>query len=366
MSAERTEAAAQAQFRGTAHVLFARDIGARIDLQAVRARLAASEATLGRRHGAPTWFEFDPPPLRVVQRGERLPAGRCRTTGETEITLFDFGVASVGFGVPFEGSLQDLVDLTAALGSDDGLAAAAGHTCEALMSSLGEAVHSARLDLLVEDYIVIHVRELPPGLAATALLERHGPDLARVLRAEQQGLAAQEIEEALSLRVAYTPGDLTLVDWNTALVFDRDAEAVRAVLEFANVQLLEMRFLDRRLDESLDRSWELLRARRLLDRLRGPGPAMEHVARLQVDAALLYERITNALKLLGDQYLARVWAHASRRLRLPDWNAAILHKLDTLDRIHSQLAQRASTLRLEALEWIVIALIAVSIVTSMH
>ena len=45
---------------------------------------------------------------------------------------------------------------------------------------------------------------------------------------------------------------------------------------------------------------------------------------------------------------------------------AILHKLDTLDRIHGQLAQRASTLRLEALEWIVIALIAVSIVTSLH
>jgi hypothetical protein len=357
---------ADERFAGTAHVIFARDVGARIDLAAVRARLAASEAVLGRRHAAPSWFGFDPPPLRVVQPAAPLPAGPWRTTGEAEITLFEFGVASVGFEVPFDGTLSDLAGFTSDLSTDETLVAEAGRVCDALLTELGDAVQQARLDPLVEDYVVIHVRGLPAGFAPAALLERHGPDLARVLRAERQPLATQEIEEALSARVAYTPADLTLVDWNAALVFDLDAEAVRAVLEFANVQLLEMRFLDRRLDESLDRSWELLRPRRLLPRLRGPGPAMQRVARLQVDAALLYERVTNALKLLGDQYLARVWTHASRRLRLPDWNATILHKLDTLDRIHGQLAQHASTLRLEALEWIVIALIAVSIAVSMH
>lgn len=354
------------RFAGTAHVLFARDVGARIDLGAVRARLAASEAVLGRRHAAPSWFGFDPPPLRVVQRGAALPAGPWRTTGEADITLFEFGVASVGFEVPFEGPLASLVELTSALGADEALAAEAGRVCTTLLAELGGAIQQARLDPLVEDYVVIHVRELPAGLPVSALLERLGPDLARVLRAEPQPLAAQEIEESLALRVAYTPGDLTLVDWNAALVFDLDADAVRAVLEFANVQLLEMRFLDRRLDESLDQSWELLRRRRWFGRLRSPGPAMERVGRLSVDAALLYERVTNALKLLGDQYLARVWTHASRRLRLPDWNASILHKLDTLDRIHGQLAQHASMLRLEVLEWIVIALIALSIALSLH
>ena len=359
-------AAVDERWAGTAHLVFARDIGSRIDLAAVRARLAAEQASLGRRHSAPAWFEFEPPPLRVMQRSTPLPAGGGRTTGEAEITLFDFGAASVGFAVPFEGTLEDLVALTCALTSDETLATQADQVTRALLAELGEAVQQPRLDPLVEDYLVVHVRERPTRLSPAVLLERHGADLARALRAERQPLATQEIEEALALRVSYTPDDLTLLDWNVALVFDRDSEAVRAVLEFANVQLLEMRFLDRRLDESLDRSWELLRPRGLLESLRGPGRAMERVARLQVDAALLYERVTNSLKLLGDQYLARVWTHAARRLRLPDWNAGILHKLDTLDRIHGQLAQRASTLRLEALEWIVIALIAVSIALSFH
>jgi hypothetical protein len=351
---------------GTAHVLFARDIGARIDLAAVRARLAAEEATIGRRHSAPAWFEFDPAPLRITQHEPPRAAGPARTTGEVEIVLYEFGAATVSFAVPFEGGFDELVALTCALTSEDALEREARARMETLLAALGDAVQAPRLDALVEDYVVLHVRDRTPELPPATLLERHGPDLSRILRAERLPLAAQEIEEALAARISYSTDDLALVDWNVALVFDRDADAVRAVLDFANVQLLEMRFLDRKLDESLDRSWELLRTRRLTDRLRGPGPAMVHVARLQVDAALLYESVTNALKLLGDQYLARVWSHAARRLRLPDWNAAIRHKLDTLDRIHGQFAERASALRLEALEWIVIALIALSIVLTMH
>lgn len=359
-------ASGDARLSGTAHLLFARDIGARIDLGAVRARLGAESAVIGRRHSAPAWFEFDPAPLRITQHDAPRPAGPARTSGEIEIVLYEFGAASVSFALPFEGTLETLVELSCALTGDEALEREARARMESLLRELGEAVQNPRLDELVEDYLVLHVAERDAALTPAALIERHGADLARVLRSERLRLSAQEVEEALVVRESYSVDDLALVDWNVAVVFDRDADAVRAVLEFANVQLLEMRFLDRRLDESLDRSWELLRSRRVRDRLRGPGPAMVRVAQLQVDAALLYESVTNALKLLGDQYLARVWNQAGRRLRLPDWTAAIRHKLDTLDRIHGQFADRASALRLEALEWIVIGLIALSIVLSMH
>jgi len=47
---------------------------------------------------------------------------------------------------------------------------------------------------------------------------------------------------------------------------------------------------------------------------------------MQVDAAVLFERVSNALKLLGDQYLARVYRSASQRLRLSEWNGSIVRK----------------------------------------
>lgn len=353
--------------RGTAHVLFARDLGARIDLAAARERLGgpATAATIGRRHSAPAWFEFDPPPLRVATPCAAVAAGAWRSTPEVESVLHDFGALSLGFCVPFDIPLDELPGLACELAASEAFAARADAQAADLSRRLGDALHQARLDPLVEDYLVLHILPREGDPPPAALLAAQRALLAGALRLERQPLSAQEVDDALASPVSYAPDDLALVDWNVAIVLDHDASAARAVLEFANVQLLEMRFLDRRLDESLDRSWELLLARRLADRLRGPGPAMERVARLQVDAALLHERVTNALKLLGDQYLARLWAQASRRLRLPDWNTGILHKLETLDRIHGQLADRAATLRLEALEWIVIALIALSIVLAL-
>jgi uncharacterized Rmd1/YagE family protein len=88
------------------------------------------------------------------------------------------------------------------------------------------------------------------------------------------------------------------------------------------------------------------------------------VAELQVDGALLFEGVNNALKLLGDQYLARLYRATSRRLHLDEWNASILRKLQSLDSIYEKMSNHLSHQRLELLEWIIIILIAVSILAS--
>jgi uncharacterized Rmd1/YagE family protein len=71
--------------------------------------------------------------------------------------------------------------------------------------------------------------------------------------------------------------------------------------------------------------------------------------------------VTNALKLIGEQYLTRIYGLASRRFHLSEWNDSISRKLQTLDSIYEKLSARASTNRMEVLEWIIIILIAVSI-----
>ena len=85
---------------------------------------------------------------------------------------------------------------------------------------------------------------------------------------------------------------------------------------------------------------------------------------MQVDGALLFERVTNTLKLLGDQYLARVYRLAAQRFHLEAWDASILRKLETLESIYGKMSNRATTRRMEVLEWIIIVLIAVSIALS--
>jgi hypothetical protein len=149
------------------------------------------------------------------------------------------------------------------------------------------------------------------------------------------------------------------------VIFGKEMDDVRAVLEFANVELLEMRMLDEQLDAALDEGYAALaRKPRLL-----PLPGLHdrdttHIAQLQVDGALLFERVTNTLKLLGDQYLARVYRLASHRFHLEAWDASILRKLETLESIYGKMSDRATTRRMEVLEWIIIVLIAVSIALS--
>ncbi len=138
---------------------------------------------------------------------------------------------------------------------------------------------------------------------------------------------------------------------------------VLAVLEFANVELLEMRFLDDQLDRALSDAFEATQ-RREQGIFASTAADMRRIARLQMDSAILFEGVNNALKLLGDQYLARVYRLAAQRLHLPEWDASIIRKLGTLESIYDKISDRQAVRRAETLEWIIILLIAFEIVMS--
>src|SRR5260370_1149543 len=75
--------------------------------------------------------------------------------------------------------------------------------------------------------------------------------VAQVLRAAPHSLSQQEIADATAMRLSFGPNDATIIDTDAAILFDPEGEDVRDLIEFANTQLLEMRFLDRELDDAL-------------------------------------------------------------------------------------------------------------------
>jgi hypothetical protein len=85
------------------------------------------------------------------------------------------------------------------------------------------------------------------------------------------------------------------------------------------------------------------------------------IAELQLDAAALYEGVNNALKLFGDQWLARLHGAATRRMHIEDYERSVLRKIEALDSVYAKLRDRQVQVRAEILEWIIIALIAVEI-----
>ena len=204
----------------------------------------------------------------------------------------------------------------------------------------------AELADFVETYVIFEIAALAPPCPPAELYTSYAREIAQILRAERAVPSDQEVSDALGHRISFSAEDVTFIDWDAALIVDRDAEDVRAVLEFANVELLEMRFLDQRLDDALDESYETLSRRHYgLRQLPGSTRAtLQRVGQLQVENAVLFEGVNNALKLLGDQYLARVYRLVSERFHLAEWDASILPNRRT-----------------EVLEWIVIVLIAAEI-----
>ena len=65
--------------------------------------------------------------------------------------------------------------------------------------------------------------------------------------------------------------------------------------------------------------------------------AMRQVRELELEATSLFERADNALKLIGDQYLSRVYAMASARFHLVEWQQSIRGKLDTVGDVYDLL-----------------------------
>jgi hypothetical protein len=97
-------------------------------------------------------------------------------------------------------------------------------------------------------------------------------------------------------------------------------------------------------------------------RLQHVRDSLRRIARLQIENAILFESVNNAIKMIGDQFLARVYRMAARRLHLDEWDASILRKLETLESIYEKLKDETTTRRMELLEWIIIALFLISIV----
>jgi hypothetical protein len=217
---------------------------------------------------------------------------------------------------------------------------------------------------LVEDYCVWHVGGFSPGLSGTEALARVPREIARLLTLERGELSEAAVAEIVRAPIRYFENDLFLAEWNAAFVYDPKFKDTAEVLEFLNVQVLELRFFDHLLHEAIEGvSEELLPRRRLFHILHDPYEVpLRRLSGIRTDVSLIRERIFNALKLVGDAYLARVYEEARRKVGAEKHEGTVRDQLATLTDIYTVLNNQAAAGRAETLELIIILLIAIEIV----
>ena len=367
------EPAAPETLTGHLHVYVAFDWGDEIDLEAARRQGAGVVLDMMRRPRTPVSIAYRPPPLRFPLGPimVAMPGLSGTPIHSAEATVFDFAGVSVALELPFSLRHDELPLLASRLAEPE-TALAVMQTARAILEPLYHKLLPAILkpswkDNMWEEYFVFQF-EPGPGVEPDLLLGGHAGWLAGLLRLEDEPLSKQEITEALRLVLRYGLHDLFIPDWGAAVLVDREGESDETLqaVEFANLQLLEFRHIDQRIDDILAQSDDLLRrvSRSRLPAWRGHHGALRLLGELSVEANTLFERTSNVLKIVGDQYLARVYRLMATRFHLPEWEKGIQRKLEVLEGLYQVISDQNNNFRAEFLEVVVVVLILTEILVS--
>jgi hypothetical protein len=344
---------------GTLHIYVAFDWGDEILLDRVRQLVPASAQELPRRRRTPSSFSYRPAPLFVPIPNVELELAELGLVQATaRVTLFDFGAVSLSLQVPFDVSADSLLRLAGSLADATPLIQKAREVLGPLNKQLqGAILDPAWQDDLSEEYFVF---QLPPESLQQAA---NAAWLAGMVHLESEPLSAEEVAEALRHRLSYSPLDLFVPDWTAAVLVDRDCDDTLQAISFANLQLLEFRHIDNRLDESLQVASRTIHPqnRSLIPYWRMHTQPLRVLGELKVEANGLFERAGNVLKLVGDPYLARVYRLMALRFHLETWIENIQRKLDVAEGVYQVVSDQADSFRTTFLEVIVVLLIFIEI-----
>jgi hypothetical protein len=348
---------------GAVRAYYLLDVADTIDLASMGADadkgLAPAEFPL-RPHTSPAYLQFPLPPLVAKLPEATIGDLRC----DVRVKYFDYGVISLRLSFDAKGTWNDLAALAERVRTDERIAQYAATTGALLCDEIASALDD-RHEPLVEDYFTIEIDRFTQPIDARSLVDEHGAALAGLLLGERAPLSEAETEEALRVRFSYYEDDLTIVQWDTAFLYDRSesARAIEDILEFANSQLIELRTYDALLDRELDVIYKMQPGspgRSLSGRREADQAAT--LRYLIVDVLELIDRSSNALKVVGDAYYARIYRAAAKRLGIADWQRQIDTKLASVGDMYRFVSDQARNRRDEFLELIIIVLIALELI----
>jgi hypothetical protein len=348
------------------------DVADAINLEACRALIEKAGTAPRRmqlvREGS-EYIQLSNPPLLVELGPRALTLGDVTHQVQVAARVFDFGCVSVSLRLEVArgASIEDLVPLADRLTDAPEVDALALDEVNKLRAALEPGFEQPHLWEQNESYTLVLARKLEGSPPVDALLAE--PHLARLLASEakEARLSAEEAREVVSEHYSYTPDDLVVIEWNGAFLYEPSgSEDLVDLLEFANAQLLELRYYDHVLDEELRRVYDTIGQKRGGTLLYSPYRALlRQLMQRLIELSEFLERVENALKIVGDVYLARVYEAAVRQLRVGRWSEQVSRKHRLLQQTYGLLKGEVDTDRSLTLEVMIVALIVLEILMAL-
>jgi hypothetical protein len=213
---------------------------------------------------------------------------------------------------------------------------------------------------LFEEYTILLVNAARP--TPDKWLEKNALALANFIRSQREVFDKNEIGEILASRSRYSAQDLTLVDWEGAVIIapNNDFQSDIVLLKIGNYQLLRYRMLDKSIEGMLDKINEgFFQKKRRPRATRG---LIRQIAEHRLEVMLDFERAEQNLLLIGDWYTAKLYESIHNELYLKDWKENVRSKLDNLENIVETIQENFALSfeslmdRLQLIGWVVLLL----------
>ncbi len=341
------------------------DVGDEIDLEQCRTLIEKARRVTLEREGS-EYLQLSNPPLAIDLGIKNLMVADVQLPVQVGARVFDFGAISIQLRVPvLDGvTFDDLIPFADALYDSKDVDALAASEAQRLEQLLRPAIEMPHRWNQSEAYSVLWVRSAAGDTLASDVLAE--PALARLLLGEnkEKQLSALETHEVLRHHFSYGLRDLTVIEWNAALVMDPSgSEDIFDLLEMANAQLLQLRYYDEVLDGALRTSYDEIGKSRRSPLLFSPySKHLRTLMRRLIELSEFIERAENAIKIVGDVYLARVYQSALEQLRIPEWTQQVSRKHRLLQQTYGLLKGEVDTARALTLEIMVVVLFIFEIV----
>lgn len=342
------------------------EIGSEVDLNLATSLIQQKQSTTRLRLDRPARaMVIASEPLTVHLGATEINFYGQKVTAEVDVRVWNYGGCSVCFHVPvLEGTTWDeLVRYAHALERDEGIEVLARMRATDIQKEISSAIPVLNDWSTHEDYVVYFIQELE-GVTEGALQLFEKADVAALILAEPNEKLSDQIRRFVRDSVLqYGRDDMAVIDWNCALVIEPSGSMdVPTVLEFANSQLLEMRYYDDLLDEKLDTLYRSVGKQKPSIFSNAYSRLAEEAGQIYLEIAEVVENVENSLKVVGDFYLATVFRSASARFRFKDWQTSIDEKLGNLAEVSKLLHSQVNESRSHWLEIIIILLICVELI----
>jgi hypothetical protein len=331
------------------------DICEEIDIPTLKQKLRRAESRpLKKRYFAPVYLNFTVPPLELP--GRKFILRPENIIVRTIFKFYSLGLVTIRYEIPIESNDYSVCfQLARRIINHPFLFKKTKTLLKDIKIMIESELGIKTRKELIEDYSILWINgRFDPR--KKDFLEQ----TAQFLRDESLPLSQSEQKEALKYQFSYTKEDLTIIDWDRAVTIDiSPQEDVWDILEYVNLQLLELRYYENKLESSLTQFYNLLNRsylQNLIGFYRMPR-ILQKLSNIYIEFSEEEKKLNSFLRLTGDEYLSRVYSAAARRLNVYSFQRFLKERLNATKTLYDTLYSQTSAIRMEILEILVLSLL---------